>query len=220
MKLSPEERIELERLRKEGIWGGKKVGGQIAKSPPRPPSSLHTPPRKKPLPDPPPVPLPLPVIPNQKKGSQSREPEDGQLQELFRLYREGKIEPAPVAMGPLPPDADPAMREVAADLAIRFGLRLADGTVEPLPYATCEPIKAGIVATRGGASKVLHRLERAGVIWSPGSMPARGKPNGTRLFLPGPKPSDPEPLSEYERRRREALNDVQPGAYSLEEEGR
>lgn len=48
-----------------------------------------------------------------------------------------------------------------------------------MPLATSQVVAAGVVATQAGASKLLHRLEDLGVIWSPGSLPPiGGKPNG------------------------------------------
>lgn len=73
-----------------------------------------------------------------------------------------------------------------------FGLFLADGADEPVMIARSVLVAEGIVGTLSGASRLLHRFERAGVIWSPGSLPPiKGQPYGTRLFLPGRRPDDP-----------------------------
>jgi hypothetical protein len=79
-------------------------------------------------------------------------------------------------------------------LELLFGLFLADGMDEPMMLACSVLVDEGIVRTPGGASKLLHHFERHGVIWSPGAMPKiKGRPYGTRLFLPGPQPPSPEP---------------------------
>jgi hypothetical protein len=78
-------------------------------------------------------------------------------------------------------------------------------------------VREGIVATKGGASKLIHRFEELGVIWSPGSMPALGKGDGTRLFLPGSRPIGPEPKCGNRVRSQLALDgllDGVPGAVS------
>ena len=115
-----------------------------------------------------------------------------QMRTLLRLYDEGLLAPEPVAgLGELHPGASKGERLAFDLIKLRFGLRMADGTTEPMPLAASELVNAGIVATPGGASKLLQRFERLEIIWSPGDMPKLGKGNGTRLFLPGPKPRNP-----------------------------
>jgi hypothetical protein len=126
-------------------------------------------------------------------GGGNNDESEPQIRELLRLYREQEIAPVPVELGPLAIDALPVDVEAAAMLQLRFGLRLADGTDDLMMCATSELVSEGIVPTKGGASRVLHRLEDTGVIWSPGSMEPLGKGNGTRLFLPGPRPIGPWP---------------------------
>jgi hypothetical protein len=117
-----------------------------------------------------------------------------QLRTLLGLHAAGAVDPEPVAdLGPLPPNPTRAMVELHALLKLRFGLRLGDGTDEPMMLATSELVEEGIVRTQSGASKLLHRFEDLGIIWSPGSMPALGRPDGTRMFLPGRRPEGEEP---------------------------
>lgn len=80
-------------------------------------------------------------------------------------------------------------------MALRWGLRLAAEMPEdrPLPYATSEAVRTGLTTDKRAASRAIRWLERHELIWSPASMPARGKPDGTKLFLPGRKPSGPLP---------------------------
>jgi hypothetical protein len=69
---------------------------------------------------------------------------------------------------------------------MRLLLLLADvGSLTPLPLATSELVRERITVTKGGASQLIHRFERAGVVHYAGSLPALGKGDGTRTFLPG-----------------------------------
>jgi hypothetical protein len=122
--------------------------------------------------------------------------------ELRRLWRERKIEAVPVRCGELPGHATPAMRHVARDLELLFGLLLAEGVTRALIYATSEPVEAGIVTTRGGASYVLGRLEDEGVIVCIGEARKLGRPNGPKLFVPpGWRPADPAAFRRAQERR-------------------
>lgn len=123
----------------------------------------------------------------------SRESDD-QMTVLLDLFAIGELEPDPVmGLGELPSQASRACHVLRDEFELRFGLRLADGTDEPLMLSTSEVVATGIVSTQSGASKLLHRLEAWGVVWSPGAMPALGRPDGTRLFLPGRRPIAPMP---------------------------
>jgi hypothetical protein len=117
------------------------------------------------------------------------------LWQLLRLYREGRIEPAPFAgLGLLPPRPSPGLRALHSLLDLVFGLRVADGTDRPLMVACSLLVKAGVVGTRPGASYLLREAERLGIAWCVGAMPKRhGRGYGTRLFLPGWRPIGPEP---------------------------
>lgn len=144
-------------------------------------------------------PSPLCCPDDTRKARSSARP-DNDLRTLWRLHAEGAVDPVPIALPPLPWE-HPSPAEIALHdlLGVRFGLLVADGRSEPLPLATSELVRAGIVATPSGASKLLHRFEDAGIVWSPGALPpladAEGRvpPNGTRTFLPGPRPAGPEP---------------------------
>jgi hypothetical protein len=119
---------------------------------------------------------------------------DTQLATLLRLYREQGLEPEAIdGLGPLPPSASRAMRQLHAFLALCFGLRLADGTDGPMMLACSVLVHEGIVRTKPGASYLLHEAERLGIIWSPGAMEPLANGDGTRLFLPGANPDGPEP---------------------------
>src|SRR5687767_10696605 len=109
--------------------------------------------------------------------------------QLLELHRQGRRDPEPIAdLGPLPKQPTRAERQLHRLLSLWFGLRLADGTTDPLMLAVREVVAEGIVDTPGGASKLLHRFEDLGIIWSPGAMDPLGKRDGTRTFLPGRRP--------------------------------
>jgi hypothetical protein len=115
------------------------------------------------------------------------------MRQLLKLHAMGLLDPEPVDLPSLPMNPSRALRRLHDLLALRFGLRLADGADDALLLSASEVVAAGIVSTKGGASKLLHRAEDLGIVWSPGEMPALGKGNGTRLFLPGRRPEGPEP---------------------------
>jgi hypothetical protein len=107
---------------------------------------------------------------------------------LLRLYREGKIEPEEAELPEMPRKPTRAQRALYELLKLRFGLQAADGRDDqPLMLARSEIVNEGIVTTSEGARYLLHTFEDWGVIHCVGEMPALGKGNGTRLFLPGPE---------------------------------
>jgi len=108
-----------------------------------------------------------------------REPE---LTGLIRDHKAGLLEPVDVELGPLPADASPAMRTVAADIRLLLGLRLAVDELRPLPYATRFCAKRCGLHDQAHASRVLRALERAGVIERAGALDPQGKPDGTKLY--------------------------------------
>jgi hypothetical protein len=119
--------------------------------------------------------------------------EDGnvsQMRLLLLLYETREIEPFPVFDLPrlknvigAPTENDRRLYDL---FRLRFGLLLADvGSLTPLPLATSELVRERITVTKGGASQLIHRFERAGVVHYAGSLPALGKGDGTRTFLPG-----------------------------------
>jgi hypothetical protein len=153
------------------------------------------------------------------KTAEKRKSEEPQIRTLVRLHRQGKWDPEPIAgLGPLPANPTRAMRALRGLLELRFGLLLADGTDVPMMLATSELVAEGIVTTKAGASWLLHRFEELGIIWSPGEMPALGKGNGTRTFLPGSKPEGPEPVSGWRvLPASDAVGDLEPRAVSVED---
>lgn len=107
-----------------------------------------------------------------------------ELLRLLEKHEAGRLDPAEVRLGKMPADATLDMRMVAEDMRLLMGLRLAVGQPEPLPYATpfaCErlgwddPVRA---------SRALRRLCDAGVIHFAGSLPRRGKRDGTKTYEP------------------------------------
>jgi hypothetical protein len=63
-------------------------------------------------------------------------------------------------------------------------LRLALDEDRPLPYSTTGCAERCGLGDAKQASRVLRALERIGVLAHVGSPPVRGKPDGTKLFLP------------------------------------
>ena len=114
---------------------------------------------------------------------------------LLAEDRAGRAVRVPVRMPALPPGAPPLAAAIYADMALRWSLRLGAAMPDdrPLPYATTEPVRAGLCEHAKQASRAIHWLEDRGLIWSPGALPPRGKADGTRTFLPGPKPSSALP---------------------------
>jgi hypothetical protein len=76
------------------------------------------------------------------------------------------------------------MHAVARDLRLLMGLRLAVDEHRPLPYATTLCAQRCGLRDPKQASRVLRALVRLGVIDHVGSLPARGKPDGTKLYAP------------------------------------
>jgi hypothetical protein len=147
------------------------------------------------------------------QGHESEPDADAQLWELLRAHREGGFMPEPVeGLGPLPPNPSRAERAAYELIRLCFGLRLADGTSEPLPMAGSVLVREGIVRSDRGGRMLLCRFERLGVIWSPGAlapMHQRNRPHGTKLWLPGRRPSGPEPEGGW---RVVPASDGMPGA--------
>jgi hypothetical protein len=74
------------------------------------------------------------------------------------------------------------MRDVADDVRLLIGLRLAVDEDRPLPYSTRFCAERCGLHDQAHASRVLRQLEQAGVIASAGAMTARGKPDGTKMY--------------------------------------
>ena len=125
--------------------------------------------------------------------------------DMYRLeeaHRLGQLDPVPVALGAMPPFAGRVMRRVAEHMQLRMGLRRADGEDRPLPYATSQPVRAGLAKDKATASNAIRALVRAGVIDHVGSFPPL-KPgsDGTKLYAPPGgllAPDEPVTLGEDE----------------------
>jgi hypothetical protein len=104
------------------------------------------------------------------------------MRRLLADYRAGILEPVDVQLGPMPEDASPLMRAIAEDIRTRIGLQLAVEDFRPLMYACSEPVNAGLCRYKEQASRAINRLVDAHVIEPDGSLPPRGKPDGTRLY--------------------------------------
>jgi hypothetical protein len=133
----------------------------------------------------------------------------------MRLYRAGvisqeEVDAQDVLLGPLPPGTRRSTRLIAADIELRFRLLLTEDVTRALLYATSESVRAGYVRSAQAASFALRRLEKAGVIICIGEAAPRGKPNGTKLFVPlNWRPADPEEFSlAVERGDGRALEDL------------
>jgi hypothetical protein len=74
------------------------------------------------------------------------------------------------------------MRDVAADIRLLLGLRLAVDEDRPLPYSTRFCAERCGLRYHTQASRVLRQLVDAGVVELAGVMPARGKRDGTKLY--------------------------------------
>jgi hypothetical protein len=132
--------------------------------------------------------------------------EGAELWGLIRDYDERRLEPIEIALGRLPevgasahcPNGGQvvvtsAMHEVATDLRLLIGLRLAVNEDRPLPYAASLCVsRCKLVRDKRHASKVLRALVRLGVVEHVGSLPARGKGDGTKLYAP-PLPAQLSP---------------------------
>jgi hypothetical protein len=106
----------------------------------------------------------------------------GENDRLLLRYRNGEIQPVPVEL----PAAivPPAARLVRDDFALIYGLQLWAGNDLPVPYA-----KAWVAARMGLPEitvwRSVRRLVDVGVLTFCGELPARGKGNGTKTYLPG-----------------------------------
>jgi hypothetical protein len=106
----------------------------------------------------------------------------GENDRLLRSYHAGEIQPVPVEL----PAAivPPAARIVRDDFALVYGLQLWAGNDAPVPHGQVW------VADRLDLPPItvwrcLRRLVDIGVLAFCGELPARGKGNGTRTYLPG-----------------------------------
>jgi hypothetical protein len=143
---------------------------------------------RNPGPGPSPGPSPGPgVVSQQRPGVVSvvSSPEPTELELMLDAHARGALVPVEVELGPLPPRAGETMHAIAEHMRLLMGLRLAFGETRPLPYATSVPVEAGIVATKGEASRVIRQLVRHGVVRHAGSLPPmRPGLNGTKVYEP------------------------------------
>jgi hypothetical protein len=118
-----------------------------------------------------------------------KDAEGAELYGLLSEHEAGELAPARVELGELPANASPDMRRVAEHMRLLMGLRLAAGEDRPLPYAS------RFAASQLGwkdyrrAARAIRKLREAGVIRDGGSLPVRGKGDGTKTYAP------PLPLS-------------------------
>lgn len=109
---------------------------------------------------------------------------EAELVQLLAEHKAGRLEPFEVLLGPMPDTASPAMRQVAAHVALCLGLRAAVDDLRPLPYSTAFALQHsnGELRDKRHASRVIRRLVDAGVICHAGELPRRpGFADGTRL---------------------------------------
>jgi hypothetical protein len=116
--------------------------------------------------------------------------ETPEVYDLLERHRLGLLSPVPVCLGAMPPHASDSMRQVADDIALLVGLRLAVDEDRPLMYSTsfCAWRMGWQLASgdpdKRRASRVINKLIDAGVIELAGEMPR----TGTRL-LTQPSPA-------------------------------
>jgi hypothetical protein len=123
------------------------------------------------------VPVPVPC----GQGGEDR----AEIYELLTEFEAGRLTPVEVPFGVVPADATDDMRRVADDMRQLMGLRLAVGEDRPLPYARkWAAQRLGWGKNHRRAGRAIKRLCDAGVIVYAGSLPARGKRDGTKTYLP------------------------------------
>lgn len=141
-----------------------------------------------------PTPSPSPDPgPSPSNGGSTREEDESFTRWLLSEHGAGMLDPVPIDAPEPPATAPPLALAIYEDIRLRWGLRLGQLENRPLPYATSEPVRAGLCGHKMQASRALHWLEDHALIWSPGSMPPRNGQDGTvvrgtRTFLPGRRP--------------------------------
>ncbi|MDA0179031.1 hypothetical protein OJ997_01895 [Solirubrobacter phytolaccae] len=128
-----------------------------------------------------PLPAPAPTPVHTENGEGSEKWNDFLLAE----HEAGRLTPAAVAAPSLPSDAPPLAAVIYREMLLLWGLRLASIDDRPLPYASNWAVQRGHCRHHAQARRALSWLERRGVIRYAGSMPKRGKRDGTKTFLPG-----------------------------------
>ena len=112
----------------------------------------------------------------------------GETPELYDLIVEhdrGRLQPVDVTLGAMPLNAGWLMREIAKDMRLLMGLRLAVEEDRPLPYAASFAARrVGLGGDKRRASRAIRALVRTGVVEEAGALPrqAGGPPDGTKLY--------------------------------------
>jgi hypothetical protein len=107
---------------------------------------------------------------------------EAEVDNLLRLYREGKIQPEPFELQAA--ILTPAARRVRDDFALIRGLRLWAGDARPVPYGR-EWVARRLGIAPVTVSRALDALVAAGVLKPDDPLPLRkGRRNGTHTFKP------------------------------------
>src|SRR3954452_12792052 len=73
-------------------------------------------------------------LPNNYEPAHGDEPP--LMDQLIQLHRQGKVQPEPVTLGPMPRHATTSMRDAAPDRQLQLGLNVSQGYQRPLMYAS------------------------------------------------------------------------------------
>lgn len=139
---------------------------------------------------------------------------------LIADHEAGKLTPIEVRLGELPASVTGDMRRIAHDLRTLMGLRLAVGEDRPVPYASRWAAERMGWKDHRRAARALRRLCKAGVVRYAGSMPARGKGDGTRTYASPPLAVDAGAVgSETGEIRVEPVAPFQPAPKVQEQRG-
>lgn len=109
----------------------------------------------------------------------------GEMEELFELHSEGKIDDLPtVELPPLPDDATEPMRRVAAFFQLVYALRTWADMPPEAPFAG-DWVAAKLRIPPVTVWRALRRLEAAGVLKGAGSLPGRNGRRGPKMYVVG-----------------------------------
>jgi hypothetical protein len=106
------------------------------------------------------------------------------VERLLQMAADGRLEPVPVELPPLPGSATAPMRAVADFFALVCGVRLWAGEDRSAPFA-CGWVAEKLELPKTTVHRALRQLVSCGVLASAGSMPGRGGKRGTHLYEPG-----------------------------------